>query len=425
MKAAHPLLLLLFLLAGPALYAQTYTLNWASSFSTAWGNGHTSGSAANIGGSGITATVNLTKSGGVYTSSNGSTGQATPTVSGSAFVVGGSTANLEIAVDFDQNTEYIDIVYHFSAPVTHVAFEVADLDKPTATSTQYFDEVVVSGSNGTTTHLPTITRYSSTDPDFLILSGNTAHASTVSGHGGNSASSSTDQKGTVVISFGTHTLTGITIRYKNASGAQSNPPAQGIAIGNVSFQKAVPVPVKFTYVKARAQAGHTLVEWQTAEERNNSHFEVERSVNGSSWAKVGTVAGGGTTSELKKYSFPHPETHVGIVHYRLRQVDADGRSSYSIIVSVTHARKQFAADVYPNPITASSVITLYADGEEEMNVTILDAAGRTRAADVWPVSKGANELPVSELGNLGKGNYILNIHNKHTGHNKTIKLVGL
>ena len=425
MKALSSLFLFVFLLGGLSLSAQTYTFNWASSFSPGWSSGHTSGSAANVGGSGITATVGLTKSGGVYASSNGSSGTVTPTVSGSAFVVGGSAANLEIAVDFDVNTEYIDIAYHFSAPVTHVVFEVADLDKPASTSTQYFDEVVVSGSSGTTTHLPTITRYSSTDPDFLIISGNTAYASTVSGHGGNSASSSTDQRGTVIINFGTHTLTGITIRYKNAAGAQSNPLTQGIAIGNMTFQKAVPVPVKFTYVKARTQAAHTLIEWQTAEEYNNSHFEIERSVNGSSWAKVGTVAGGGTTSEIRKYSFRYAETNVGITHYRIRQVDADGRSSYSIIVSVTHTRKHFTADVYPNPITPSSLLTLYADAEEEIKLTLLDAAGRTRASDIWPISKGMNELPVSELGALGRGHYILNLYNPHTGHNKTIKLIKL
>jgi|GEM_PF-1591281 len=425
MKATNPLFLLLFLLGSLSLSAQTYTLNWASSFSPSWGSGHTSGSASNAGGSGITTTVGLTKSGGAYVTSNGSTGQTTPTVSGSAFTVGGSTANLEIAVDFDANAEYVDIAYHFSAPITHVVFEVADLDKPTATSTQYFDEVVVSGAHGTTTHLPTITRYSSTDPDFLIISGNTAYASTVSGHGGNSASSSSDQRGTVIINFGTHTLTSITIRYRNASGAQSNPPAQGIAIGNLTFQKAVPVPVKFTYVKARTQAAHTLLEWQTAEEYNNSHFEIERSINGSAWAKIGTVAGGGTTAEMKKYSFPYLETHAGIIHYRIRQVDADGRSSYSIIVSVTHARRRFTADVYPNPIDASSVITLYAEQNEEVKITVLDAAGRTRFSDIWPVSKGLNELQLSELGDLSKGNYILNVYNKHSGYDKTIKLVKL
>lgn len=423
MKTICSLLLLLFLIIDTSLNAQTYTLNWGSSFYPAWSNGHTSGTASLIGSSTINATLNITKSGGVYDHSNGSTGVSTPTVSGSAFTVGGSSSNLEIAVDFDNNTEHIDVVYQFSAPVTHVAFEIGDIDKPSATSDQHIDEVVITGSDGTVSHLPTITRYTAIDPNFLVISGNTANANAASGLGGNSASSASDQKGTVVVNFGSNILTTVTVRYKNAAGASANPSAQGIAIGNLSFQKPIPVPVTFTYIKAKEHEHRAVILWQTASEYNNSYFEVEKSVNGQLWSKVGTVPGIGTTSGLKNYSFTDPAVQSGTVHYRIRQVDQNGQSSLSLIVTVANNGQLFTADVYPNPLEALSIISLYSESKEEVTITLSDLNGKVIVTDTWLLCKGENELSLPQFAKIVKGHYVLHLYHSKTGYSKTIKLL--
>lgn len=282
----NPLLVLFWAAFFPAvLQAQTYTLNWASSFSPLWANGQTSGFASNVGGSGINASVTITHSGGIFNNSNGHTGVATPTVSGSVFVVGNATANLEIAMDFHNNSEYTDILYQFSSVVSQVHLEIGDIDKATATSTDHFDKVIVTGSNGTASILPSITRYNSTtDANFLVIAGNEAHANTTSGAGGNSASTASDQKGTIVVDFGTSPVSSFTIRYTNASGAHNNPNGQDFAIGNVSFQKIKALPVQFIYVHAKTASRHTTLEWATASETDNAYFEVERSHNASSWS---------------------------------------------------------------------------------------------------------------------------------------------
>src|SRR6476661_8617418 len=106
--------------------AQTYTLDWGSSFSPAWATGNTSGTANNIGGSTVNCSVSMFKSAGIFTTTLGSFGgPMTPTVSASTFIVGGSPKNIQISLDYPSNTDYCDITFTFNKPVFNVSFNLA------------------------------------------------------------------------------------------------------------------------------------------------------------------------------------------------------------------------------------------------------------------------------------------------------------
>ena len=103
---------------------------------------------------------------------------------------------------------------------------------------------------------------------------------------------------------------------------------------------------------------------------------MEKGSNGQAWSKIGTVKGAEMSSTLKNYSFIDPLVQTGVTHYRIRQVDIAERSHYSTIVSTTHTLQHFMADVYPNPLDASSVVTLYSDHNDEVTLKLVDAQGR-------------------------------------------------
>ena len=65
-----------------------------------------------------------------------------------------------------------------------------------------------------------------------------------------------------------------------------------------------------------------------------------------------------------------------VLYYRLRQIDHDGKSSYSRIAPVRLSDVQPTFVLYPNPARESG--TLYVQGCEEctVNITVTDAAGR-------------------------------------------------
>jgi hypothetical protein len=73
--------------------------------------------------------------------------------------------------------------------------------------------------------------------------------------------------------------------------------------------------------------------WQTVSESNNDYFDVERSTDGINFLSIGKVKGVGTGSTTNTYSFTDNNPNY-INQYRLKQVDMDGKSSYSKVLFV-------------------------------------------------------------------------------------------
>lgn len=120
-----------------------------------------------------------------------------------------------------------------------------------------------------------------------------------------------------------------------------------------------PLPVALKAFKAAVAGGAVSVTWQTASERNNSHFVVERSAHAKEgFVAIGQVEGAGNSTTGRTYSFrDEAATTATTLYYRLRQVDVDGKENFSPVAVVTlghHAT--LALEVYPNPATTSSEV---------------------------------------------------------------------
>ncbi len=117
---------------------------------------------------------------------------------------------------------------------------------------------------------------------------------------------------------------------------------------------AGPLPV--TLVSFRGEYEHTTANlaWQTSEESNASHFEIQRSPDAKTWITAGEVPAAGESAGPQSYFFTdQPDGPLpGILYYRLHMIDRDGTSALSNIISL---RLPQAADarakvrVYPNP----------------------------------------------------------------------------
>ncbi|MEO9853952.1 MAG: T9SS type A sorting domain-containing protein [Reichenbachiella sp.] len=111
------------------------------------------------------------------------------------------------------------------------------------------------------------------------------------------------------------------------------------------------LPVELISLTGTNNVGVTLIEWATASELNNDRFEIERSGDGQNFQKIGMVNGHGTVNTLKTYSFSDTRPLRGYSYYRLKQVDYDGSSALSQVISVL-ADDSFTTNylVYPNPV---------------------------------------------------------------------------
>lgn len=96
----------------------------------------------------------------------------------------------------------------------------------------------------------------------------------------------------------------------------------------------ITLPVTFvSFGAGRTSDGAVQLTWSTANEINNGHFEIERSLDGSSWISLATIAAG-NNSLGDSYSYNDETATAAQTSYRIRQVDIDGKYTYSKIVMI-------------------------------------------------------------------------------------------
>jgi hypothetical protein len=145
---------------------------------------------------------------------------------------------------------------------------------------------------------------------------------------------------------------------------------------------ATPLPVELTAFTATpvGPTGYNpaavRLAWTTASEKDSQAFEVERSLDGERFARIGTVAAAGTSSSARNYELTdtNPPIHQSTIYYRLKQLDADGTFSYSPVRTVALTGAAAGLALYPNP-TRSGAATL-AGTLPGAAVTVIDALGR-------------------------------------------------
>ncbi|MDO7854202.1 T9SS type A sorting domain-containing protein [Hymenobacter convexus] len=123
-----------------------------------------------------------------------------------------------------------------------------------------------------------------------------------------------------------------------------------------AYGTITPLPVELVTFQGKASTAGVSLTWNTASERNNDHFVVERT-NGASdvFYAIGQVKGAGSSNQSHQYRFvdaaPKPMSY-----YRLRQVDADGKETFSPIVVVKSDIKTTELAAYPSP--AAEMLTV-------------------------------------------------------------------
>ncbi|TVT43036.1 T9SS type A sorting domain-containing protein [Hymenobacter setariae] len=139
-----------------------------------------------------------------------------------------------------------------------------------------------------------------------------------------------------------------------------------------------PLPVSLTAFEVQATGPAATCTWTTASETTNDHFVVERSLDGATFAALGTVKGQGTHAAATGYRFDDAAAgRLGatVVYYRLRQVDTDGQATYSTVRTVSFGTAALA--LYPTPTRGSAAtLDLTSLAPRVYQAQVLDLTGR-------------------------------------------------
>ena len=140
------------------------------------------------------------------------------------------------------------------------------------------------------------------------------------------------------------------------------------------------LPIEWAYVNAELNSlGKTVnVKWGTFTEKDNSHFIVERSINGvSNFENIGSVNASFYSDVPLDYSFTDNILPLagGNIYYRIKQYDYDGTFTYSsvVMVKLNSSATTNRWNIYPNPVIDKinielTDINIYNGGNVELNI---------------------------------------------------------
>lgn len=155
----------------------------------------------------------------------------------------------------------------------------------------------------------------------------------------------------------------------------------------------------------------TDLKWYTDAEIGNDHFEIERSIDGISYAAVGTKAAAGFTSVRTDYASTDPIGALAskaVIYYRIKSYGTDGAFIYSNVVTVRPG-KSASIEIWPNPFAEQLNIKVTSAARSQASVVITDSKGMTVKKSTIALSAGANFINYTDLAGLPKGAYTVKI----------------
>jgi hypothetical protein len=179
------------------------------------------------------------------------------------------------------------------------------------------------------------------------------------------------------------------------------------------------MPVTLSSFTASRNKSTATLKWETATESNNTGFEILRSTGSGTFNKIGfvaTKAHAGSSNVKLSYEFTDGNPGKGVTLYRLRQVDADGRSMFSEIRSVKGEGLQGTVTVFPTPSTTGD-ISVSVTGLQSYDLYVTDMTGRI----IREFKR--NPTDYTRITNLQSGMYMLKIVDLKTGDQTTEKIL--
>lgn len=187
-----------------------------------------------------------------------------------------------------------------------------------------------------------------------------------------------------------------------------------------------PLPVKLVNFTATLAQQDVLLHWTTSSEINNKGFYIERLTADKKWETITFIPAAAAKNTLNTYRFKDtdPFSTIGAttVYYRLNQMDFDGNTTYSPIVSVSvnHVTNT-AVSVFPNPFQTNMLVSIDAETDKEAILSAYDIMGKKVLTQVYALQKGSNVINIEQSNTWKTGIYFVTLDMGN--ERKTIKVI--
>jgi len=211
----------------------------------------------------------------------------------------------------------------------------------------------------------------------------------------------------------------IAFRYWVLKGGPSGDNSNFIGVDDFSYDFGT-LPVTFKSFDGIMQNGQSLLKWTTTNEINNKGFDVERSADGQVFSPISFVAGQNNSNVENNYTYTDVKPVNGTNYYRLKQIDNDGKFTYSGIIQLKNVIADFAWSVYPNPVVDNGWMQVQLPNAAKVSVQIVSSTGNIISMiDKGTLQTGTYSIPLN-LDKAAKGMYIIKLIVDNKTYSKTI-----
>ncbi|MBL0132278.1 MAG: T9SS type A sorting domain-containing protein [Chitinophagaceae bacterium] len=180
------------------------------------------------------------------------------------------------------------------------------------------------------------------------------------------------------------------------------------------------LPVTFTSFTGVNKGSYNELKWNTEQEHNLSHYELERSINTGQFQKVADITARNSFTAVSYSHNDNTVSYANTYYYRLKAVNLDGSYTYSEIVVIrTSTKGKF--EVLGNPFTNSLTIRYSVPQTSKLQLSLLDMQGRFLRREELMASTGNGTYTISGLSGMPAGTYLLNFDFQNT--RTTIKVL--
>lgn len=182
------------------------------------------------------------------------------------------------------------------------------------------------------------------------------------------------------------------------------------------------LPISLEYLKGRKLNSGNLITWKVNAGAPTITMELEKSQDAGNFK---TITGVVATAErcLQPFSYTDFQSFGSDAYYKLKIIDADGRISYSPVVTLLNAsRATGLVRLYPTLVSNKTFLNITASRNTEITWVITDMYGRTNQSATGAIVKGSNVLTV-DASRLAAGNYCITVYNGADRIGNTLRFI--
>ena len=158
------------------------------------------------------------------------------------------------------------------------------------------------------------------------------------------------------------------------------------------------LPVTLTSFIGECKNFGTELVWNTSMEINSHRFEIEGSTDTRNFRFIGYLNAQQQGSQLATYWYVDKNNLPGIIFYRLKMLDKDGRFTYSPVIKIVCSGISNELTILPNPVRNILVI----ESARYRELRLLNLQGQQLKSVI--LKEGRNEI---DLSHFPDGLYIL------------------